>query len=348
MITITINREDFLHELESVQPGLSPREIIEQSSCYIFKDGKVMTYNDEVACRRLSLLPLTGAVPAGPFTSILRAMVEETIEVEEENGELVLIGKKRKAGIRKEQEILLPVDKVEKPETAWVPLSEGFLEAISLVQHCASQDESQFNLTCISLTADHIEASDGIQAARVKIKTGVSTPFLVKRNSLKSIVSLGITEFAESPSWVHFRNPDGLVLSCRRYLEAFHDIAGQYNVKGSSITIPKGLGEAAKKAAIFSSDNSGEDNVVQIELRPNKLRLKGIGALGWFSEIKEIVYSGPEMSFQIRPELLIDITSKHNEAEITEGKMLIRGTNWRYITCLLAIGESLTPKDDEK
>ena len=46
-----IPREAFLRTLEAVQPGLDPTGAIEQSSCFIFKDGAVMTFNDEVSCR---------------------------------------------------------------------------------------------------------------------------------------------------------------------------------------------------------------------------------------------------------------------------------------------------------
>jgi len=44
-----INRQEFLDSLEMVKAGLSPREFIEQSSCFAFKEGEVLTFNDESA-----------------------------------------------------------------------------------------------------------------------------------------------------------------------------------------------------------------------------------------------------------------------------------------------------------
>ena len=67
----TINRELFLEQLESVQPGLSTREIIEQSSCYVFRGGEVITFNDEIACSQKCDIGIEGAVrsgAAGPST----------------------------------------------------------------------------------------------------------------------------------------------------------------------------------------------------------------------------------------------------------------------------------------
>lgn len=327
-----VNRETLLHQLESVQPGLSSREIIEQSSCFVFKDGNVITYNDEVACTHKSALEVTGAVQAGPLVSILRKLPDDDLSISVDGGELVIEGKRRRAALRLEAEVLLPVDKVEKPGK-WRALGEDFLEAINLVQHCASKDESQFQLTCIHLHPDHIEACDNFQVTRVRFKTGVAKATLVRRDSIKHIVTLGMTEFSESETWIHFRNPGGLVLSCRRYMESFPDTTPILSFKGHPITLPKGLGDAADRASVFSGE-AAEDNQVLVELRTGKLRVKGIGASGSFQEIKKLKYDGPALAFQIAPELLIELTKKHNDAEITEGRLRVDGGKWSYVTCL--------------
>lgn len=331
---ITINREEFLHSLESVQPGLSTREIIEQSSCFVFKDGKIITYNDEVACSVDTEAKISGAVQSAPLLAILRKLVEETVNLEETEGELVIHGKKRKAGIRRESTVLLPVDKVEAP-TKWKSIHSDFLEGIGIVQHCASKDESQFALTCIHLHPNHIEACDNFQVTRVKIDTGVKASTLVRRDSIKHIITMGIIEFCESETWIHFRNPNGLVLSCRRYIETYPDLKKILTFTGHPITLPKGLGEAAEKASIFSAESS-DDNQVSVELRPGKLRIRGQGASGWFQEIKKLKYDGPDLSFLVAPSLLIELTKKHTDAEITDGRLRVNGGKWKYITCLSA------------
>lgn len=329
---LTVNREELLHQLESVQPGLSTREIIEQSSCFVFKGGNIITYNDEIACTVTSPVKMTGAVQSGPLLAILRKLVEETVELEEAEGELIIHGKKRKAGIRREAEIMLPVDKVEAP-TKWKPIHEDFLEGINLVQHCASKDESQFSLTCIHLHPDHIEACDNFQATRIKLPTGVKASTLVRRDSIKHIITMGMTDFCESETWIHFKNPAGLVLSCRRYIETYPDLKGILNFEGHPITLPKGLGEAADKASIFSAESS-DDNQVSVELKPGKLRIKGTGASGWFQEVKSLKYEGPVLTFLVAPQLLMELTKKHTDAEITDGRLRVNGGKWRYVTCL--------------
>jgi hypothetical protein len=339
-----INRESLLAQLQSVEAGLSPREIIEQSSCFVFQKQRLFTYNDEVACRRDCDLHIEGAVPALPLVAILGKLVEETLEYEIEGKELVLIGKHRKCGIRLEAEVTLPFNKVEKPGD-WRPLSEEFVEAVGLVQHHASQDESQFNMTCIHLHPDHIESCNDLQAIRVRIKTGLKKATLVRRDALRNIVALGMSEFSESEAWLHFRNADGLVLSMRRYMLEYQDLSKVLAVKGSPITLPKGLGEVVEKASIFSAENS-EDNLIKVELRSGRMRVKGTGVSGWYQEVKKLVYDGPEMSFYIAPGLLVEITEKQTEAEVAVDRLKVEGPKWTFVTALAPVAAEPAQKDE--
>jgi len=129
-----IQREVFLQTLESVQPGLSPKEILEQSSCFIFRDGEVFTFDDEIACRATSGLDksFNRAVPGAKMLEILRKLPEDELEVTPKEAELLFTGKGRKLAIRLEAEIVLPVESIEQPKD-WTPLHEDFTDAIQVV-----------------------------------------------------------------------------------------------------------------------------------------------------------------------------------------------------------------------
>lgn len=330
-----INREELLQQLEAVQPGLSPREIVEQSSCFVFKDGLVMTYNDEISCSHSTNLKIEGAVQAAPLLSLLRKMIEEEIDVQinKETGELQIVGKRRHADLRMDKEILLPTETVERP-TKWKKLPEEFPDAINIVQQCAGKDESNFNLTCVHIHPEWLEASDNYQITRYKIATPVKKPTLVRRDSIKHIVSLGMTEISETETWMHFRNPDGLVLSCRRFAEQFPDLSPFLKVKGQPATLPKGLVEATERAEIFSSENVDNDQVLVI-LKAGKLTIKGEGASGRYTEKRSIKYSGTNLSFRISPKLLIELTKRYNECQISEDRIKVDGGGkFVYVTCL--------------
>jgi len=327
-----INREELLKQLESVMPGLSTRENIEQSSCFVFKNKTVATYNDEIACTQSCCLPITGAVQALPFVSILRKLQEDELMIESSEEELLIKGKRKRAGIRMETNILLPIDSIERSKK-WKDLPDDFADAISIVQHCTSKDDTRFSLTCVHLHPKWAEACDDYQAARYRMKIDMSEPTLVRKESIKYIISLDMTEFNETKSWIHFRNSSGLILSCRRWAEPFPKISGLLKVEGTPTTFPKGLIEAAEKAEIFSGENA-EDNQVTINLQPNKLRITGRGVSGYYQEIKKIKYKGQPLSFRITPKLLIDLIRRHNSCEITPTRLKVTTGKYSYVTVL--------------
>ena len=102
---ITLNRADFLDKLESVLPGISTREIIEQSSCFVFKDKTVMTFNDEISCSQKSCLPFEGSVQALPLISILRKLQEEELDISlgDSKEELIIKGKNKRDWVSEEE-----------------------------------------------------------------------------------------------------------------------------------------------------------------------------------------------------------------------------------------------------
>lgn len=343
-----INREDLLNQLESVQPGLSPKEIVEQSSCFVFKEGVVMTFNDEIACSRETPLKFTGAVSAAPLVSLLQKLNVDDVELEVGQGELLISKKNRKSGIRMEAEILLPIESVERPEH-WRKLPEDFAEAIDMVRQCAGKDETAFVATCVNIHPKWVEACDSYHMTRYKLKTGVERPILVRSSSVKHIVSLGMTEVCETETWIHFKNPAGLVLSCRRYLDEYPDLAPWLEVEGTHTVLPKGLSEAADKAEIFSAENA-ENNLVLIELRKGKLRIRGESSSGWYSEVKLLKYEGEPVQFKIPPKLLIQITDKHNECEINGQRRTLKVNSGKfiYVTCLTIPDEEKNGQEPEE
>lgn len=346
-----ISREALLSILESVQPGLAQREIVEQGSCFVFmgEDGRVWTYNDEIACSCESPLNITGAVQAQPLLDVLRKMNEETIKFKVADGELIITGAMKQVGVRMEAEVLLPVADIELPsDDDWKELPKKFCEAIGLVERCAARDESTFALACVHIHPKHIEAYDNIQMGRYKLKMPVSEHILIRRNSIKHIYQLGVHEMAETRSWIHFRNPNGLVFSCRKTLMSELDSASALDVdsivnfSGQVTAFPKGLTAATERAQVFSATNS-DGNLVTVELKNQKLRIKGRGVNGWYMEVTSCAYDGAECSFMIDPELLRLLT-QYEQCEITEGRMKVEVGKFVYVTCL---GTPEETKQDE-
>jgi hypothetical protein len=341
-----VNRLELLQRLESVAPGLATRETVEQSSCFVFKDKRLITYNGDLACRAKCPAEWSGAVAADKLITLLQKLVEEEIDITTGDGELLVKGKGRRAGIRMEGTITLPVDAVERPGE-WHELPEAFGDAVDICVQCTSKDDTQgFYRACIHLHPEYIEACDNLQMARYPLATGVTRSTLLKRDSVRHIAKLGMTHLSETENWLHFGNPAGTVLSCRKYLEVdFPKLDAVLATTGTPATLPGGLAEAVDKAQVFS--NNGDTDSVMIALRADKLSITGRSPTGWYEERKTIKYAGPPLAFFISPKMLTEIARRHNEVEIGPDQFGVPGKRLRvatprytYISCLTTTEEN--------
>lgn len=347
-----VNRETFLSRLEQVKAGLSPREFIEQSSCFVFQDGMVMTFNDEVACRMvLEDLDVTGAVPAASLLEILAKIDDPDLLVREnEQGQLEFKGKNKQFGVVKDTEIFLPISRVEMPEK-WRKLPEHFNQCVKSIIHCVSTDESRFILTCVHLTSEYIEACDNKKVMRCMIETGLQDDVLIRGSSLQHIIALGMNRIALTDNWVHFKNEKGLVFSCRKYSDTYPPLDDILKGKGRPITLPKTIAAAAERAAVFAIDKSG-DPLVAVRLRSvdgqGVLQIQGDGLSGYYKEKKSVTYDGPPIEFLVPPELLKEVVERYNTAEITDDRLKASGDDdgqsWTFVTVL---GRAHDEEDEE-
>ena len=338
------NRIKLLEQLECVTPGISDRDLSEQAACIAFLDGRAYSYNDEVSCSVACDLEITGAVKAKPLLAIMRKLPEDDIEIEQGDGELVIKGKRRQMGVRMESEVLMPIASLERPKRM-KELNPEFCDAIGVVQQCASDNEAFFNVTCVHITPEWVEACDNYQMSRYRVDTGFKGSFLVRRNAVRFVRDLGMTKFGETDSWVHFSNANGLLMSCRRYLDDYPDLAPMTVVEGDRVMLPKGLADAADKASVFSSDNLEHDEISVRLSSDGKLKIMGQGVNGWYSEVRSVKYQGKDLCFMIPPDLLKYITGEFDSCVVGSGRLMVDGDKFVYVT---VIGGDTSPTRTRK
>lgn len=334
-----INRDEFLQSLESASPGVATKDVIEQSTAFVFKDGFVITFDDEVCVRVPSKLPkdYSAAVPAKPLLEQLRKWEEDEIDVEGLDGGLEIKGKgSRKAFFVADKDITLPVEHVERPDwSKAVKVDAEFSEAVKVVSACAKDKDESVEVCSISIHPGYVEGCDNTQLARWKVNTGVSDFVLVRKEAMKHLPSLDPTEFAETPGWLHWRNPAGVEFSVRKTLppEDFPDWGPFLKKEGEPVVLPKGLVEAAEKAAVFTVEDK-DANLVRVDLKPGRLRIRGQGPSGRYEECPKVNYTGRELSFMVSPRLLAELVGRHHEALVSEKKLLVTAGRMRSAICL--------------
>ena len=329
-----IKRTHLLNCLESLRPGLAPRENVEQSTCFAFLNGRIWTYNLEIAASVQSPLKIEGAVPADEVLALLQKLKEDEIEVTVEGQELHIKGKGRRSKLPFDLDVQLPINSLEAP-TTWVVLPEEFIPALDTVRHSISQDQSQFVVTCVHITPSGVEGASNFQLTRYPLETGLQE-CLVRGDSVKHIIGLDVTEASEGEHWLHFRNSTGLVLSCRRYVEKFPNISPLFEVDGAPMVLPDGMAEAIDRAEIFSSKNV-EANQIIVSVKRGKMLIEGRGVRGGYEELNDVKYDGESFKFAASPGLLREITKRVKNCVISKERLKAETDDFTYVSCLGAV-----------
>ncbi len=341
-----VNRGELLAALGRVMPGISKRGTVEQSSCFVFRDGWIFSFNDEICCRTVSKLDpeLEVAVRAEPLVKWLELVVDDDVDVSIDRGQFKLRAGRDKCWVRAEQDITLPIDEVDTP-TEWHTLPPDFWEAVERVMGTAGGANDEFMTRCVHVHPDYVEACDRKQATRYELETGATAPFLVQAVTIAQGLNMDLTRFGETADWVHFRNK-GLIFSCRRHLDSYptDGITKMLQFRGAKCTLPKGAEVAAKLGEVFTGDDK-DNNRLDVDLTPGKMTVRGEGDKGGASRELDTTYTGPPVSFRLSPQLLIQLVKFANECEVGPGRLLITGDHWKYLTVL---GKPVSQEDNDK
>ena len=317
-----------------VEIGLSTQEKLEQSNCFVFQNGEVITYNDEIASRVKSCLPITGAINAKKMLDMLSKSNDDFIEFEFEKGKLFFRGKKKRGFFKIETKILLPTKDVETPKK-WKKLPSDFILAIGLVAECSKSIADSIRLACVHFTSKLIEACDGVQAGRYEISIPFDKDILLKGETVKRIAKLKIQEVSITDNWIHFRNEIGLLLSCIIYVDKYPSdrLTEIFRVKGKPSTLPNKLKELTERVRVFLDDDMSTQ-WLKVELTPTYIQVTGEGKYGKQTERQKIKYEGEPIEFSINPELLRILVEKHDCCRVSSKVIKIEKGKFQYVTSL--------------
>lgn len=336
-----VKREDFLSRLEQVQPGLAVREIADQATCFAFKDGKVYTYNEFVACQAKSMMPeqFTGAVQSRPLLDFLKNIADKELRLSNSGGLLKLEGERMRCRIKMQPEVRLPIGKVKMPEK-WHKLPDLFCDAARLASQVVYKNDANPVFTSVHIHPKWIEAATSTQCIRYYIETGVEEPILVRGRAIRNVADLGATKFALTDDWMHFMTGDKMILSCRRSHEKYQArnnsvsavIQDVIKKKGKLTKLPAGLEKAVKAAKTFT--NESDDKLVKVIVKKDLLRVLAYGLSGDFFKNWTIKYDGPKMKFLIQPDILEEIAHNHDSVELSKDTMRVKDEKWTYVASL--------------
>lgn len=332
-----ISKSDLKRALEIVKPGLANKEIIDQTTSFAFIDGKVITYNDEICITHpIKDINFQGAVRAEELYKFLGKSEADEIDITINENEIVMKAGRSKVGLPLQVKILLPLDEELTQKGKWKNLPENFVSALTFAEASCSRDLSNAKMICVHINEQgFIEGTDNLRISHWNLKSPIPFPtILVPHTSILEVVKINPIQAAKGNGWVHFKNEEGTIISCRVFNEKFVDTAPFLNSKekGKVVDFPSSLTAALDRAQIFVEKQEEKD--VNLTLNDKFLTVSSESERGWFKENIPTKNKGEAFTFMIAPNFLKAILSKTTKCELFKGRLKFEGEDWVYITSL--------------
>lgn len=325
-----IDRKELQKALKIVKPGLANKDVVEQATSFAFMGGRVVTYNDEISVSHPIVgLKLDGAIRADRLYAFLDKLTKDVVQIDITDTEVLISAGRSKAGLPLQSEIKLPLKDEIAHFGKWKDLPEHFIKFLSMAIPSCSHDMSRPVLTCVHVSqTGFIEASDNYRITQCDMKEEMPVKsFLIPATSASQVTKMNPspTQISEGKGWIHFKNEEDTVMSCRILEESFPNIMPFMEVEGKTIHLPKTINAVLDRASVFYKRDHDLDEKVIITLKDNSFRVKASadpgGTTGWFKEEVNMVYEDVPVTFSITPYLLRDILKETSACILSNEKM---------------------------
>lgn len=315
---VQVNRVELLQALESAAPALTPKDVVEQSSCFVFRRGFVTTFDDETLIRAKTPLPddLKCAAHGRKLLEGLAKLPDDAVSVWYADGYFSVAGKRDEVHVRADPNVLLPTDKVDKPGSDWKELPGTFADALMLVAESCGKDESSFITTCVHVAPKYVEATDGFCYGRFRVKSGLSDG-LVLAGAARAVAASAPSECCETAQWFHFRNARGVRVSVQAHRDEYptEKTTAFLQIRGDPVPMPRGIVEAMSRLEDFSKEIA-DHNEVTVSIANRRMKIVGEGETGKAIHLAGKCDYREDVEFTVGPATLARMVKDYSEVEI--------------------------------
>ena len=327
-----IQRQVILDVLSAVKPGLANKEVIEQSNHFIFRDGEVYTYNDEISINHEIDLDFVATVKAKELYELLGKLTEDEIDIELNKDKLKIKSGKTTASLNVDDEIKIP--QIEIPDE-WYDLPKSFYDGLKFCQFSVGTNVNKYHLTCMKIAGSEIWSCDNHRLTIWVMDDKIDHELMIPGKVTAILTTYDPIEYAIDDSWIHFQNEDGVLFSCRRVNVDYPDLKPLTNVDGVRVALPKDLTGAIDKAGILATEEFDKDRFITMDIAKGSMEVKGEGSLGWVKEKFKIDYDG-ECSIKIHPNHFNEILSHLDKMVIGENALMFSADNFVHVISLIS------------
>lgn len=339
-----VDRLSFLSTLKSILCATTKIEVLEQSNCFIFRNGSIMAFNGAVFARCKSNIPVDKsevwgefAVIASDLIGVLSKMPDERIDLSFKKDQLILTGNKKRAGLIIQKEILLPIaDVIQIPDK--MKKTHDVLPSMKMAARICKPGDDNYRVGYVLVSPDSIISTDYYRLLKISTSVpNIKKPTLIPASSLLSISDIKVSHLRLYQEWLFLRDEEKdvlLAICCGEgdyfEMETIDNILSMDDACG--IELPEEMKDAVSRAMVMAGDDA--DGEASISLTSNSLIIRTRKSSGWYEEKQKIRFRGEPMKMSVDLQLLKDVLSKTLKAKIGNQKIKMQKDGIEFVASL--------------
>lgn len=339
-----IKTKEFQKALEQVLPGTVGKSIafVQGGDHVTFTENYIISYNDVISVRVPFKTGITGTVKAKEFNALLKKLPEE-ISIEMKDSQIIIKAERTTAGFTILEHSLVDFEELEE-EQQWGDLPEDFVYYFSIAAKNCKKNNFNPILEGVGIFQEGIIV--GGSQHRI-FHVGLNEAFSLEEDIvLPSSVSNALSiidpiEILHMGSWTHFRNDQGVIVSCRTLQGSYPItvISNILNLEGVEVELPSFILEMIDRGDVFSKKFNGSSEFITIKIEKKVLYIEGENEFGFIQERSSIDFD-EDLEFLINPSLLKDILKETTILTVNQKALIFKGDQWTYVLAKVATAKS--------
>lgn len=329
-----IKRIEFLDVLNKIIYATNKTEILEQSNCFIFNKKEITAFNGEIYAKIQFESPWEFAVVANDLIQVISKFPDEEINMEIKENQLIVKGKKKRAGLTIQNEISLPIEDLPQP-TKMKKIPKNLMSNLKIAAEICQLNNENYKVSHVYVTKNQIVATDRYRFIRIKMKTGIER-LLIPASAIISIDET-INEICENKGWLFLNCKKSKILyavccSSDEYVED-ELITDVLDIKDSSpVQFPKEMANVIDRAMVMAKDD--HQRLAKISLSKTSVIIRTQKDTGWYEEKQPVRFKGEDMKILISLPLFKGLLSRTSKAKVTEEKIKMEKDGLEFVTAL--------------
>ncbi len=337
-----VQKAELISALAKVKPGLAKKEIVEQATHFIFANGEIVTFNDQLCIMHPFDSDVEFSVKGEEFFKIINNISEEEFTMTVDDSTVKIKSKSTKASLStivgETATVTHLIEKI-KAEIAgkdfWKPLPKNFIEGLYLCAFSASKDLATGVRACVAIKGETAYSTDGLRASMYVFGSKVDELLIPAKDALE-LSKYKVKEYGISENWVHFRTKDGIIFNCKA-------MKGDYPYKAvhalfeddePAVSFPETLKDAVNAVIILAEGDVDINKVINVDVSSGKITCKAEKERGRIEKTVSFDYKGDDFSFVINPIFFNQILQHATGLNLYEEKAMFSSDNFWHVVAL--------------